>query len=245
MDLSPIEDSQPTPNSSDVVVHHDHDNLVPPVSESNGGGEFDQKLSAEEVKGVLEIIASTGKFWHDWDELKSMLFFQLKQVLSEYPEAQSPEDQQNRSMLEGYVQLVKSLEEALVSFIEGPPFTLQRLCEILLNARTIYPNLSKLALALEKNLLVTSTLTKSTDPYPPTVKPADASEQVEDVTSLSQSSLPPHSNLVENGEKPMTGVKDEVMTEVEAGADDGITIDMDTFEEIISSSETNPQSNNS
>lgn len=36
MDISPIEDSQPTPNSSDVVVHHDHDNLVPPVSESNG-----------------------------------------------------------------------------------------------------------------------------------------------------------------------------------------------------------------
>lgn len=28
------------------------------------GGEFDQKLSAEEVKGVLEIIASTGKFWY-------------------------------------------------------------------------------------------------------------------------------------------------------------------------------------
>ncbi|KAG5403313.1 hypothetical protein IGI04_009432 [Brassica rapa subsp. trilocularis] len=39
---------------------------------------------------------------------------------------------------------------ALLSFDEGPPFTLQRLCEILLAARSIYPKLSKLDLALEK-----------------------------------------------------------------------------------------------
>jgi len=34
-----------------------------------------------------------------------------------------------------------------------------------LDARKIYTNLSKLALALEKNLLITSTLTICTDPY--------------------------------------------------------------------------------
>ncbi|KAB5512294.1 hypothetical protein DKX38_029322 [Salix brachista] len=44
--------------------------------------------------------------------------------------------------------------EALHNFEEGPPFTLQRLCEILLAARRIYPNLSKLALALEKVCLL-------------------------------------------------------------------------------------------
>ncbi|XP_021730923.1 serine/threonine-protein phosphatase 4 regulatory subunit 2-A-like isoform X2 [Chenopodium quinoa] len=237
----------------------------PQLSDANGNGESDPRLSAEEVKGVLEIIASTGKFWHEWDELKNMLLFQLKQILSEYPEAKIPDDQQNSSLGESYTQLVKSLEEALFSFLDGPPFTLQRLCEILLDAQTIYPNLSKLALALEKNLLVTSTLTKSTDSYPPPiVQLADASrEQVEDAQPQPQPlplpepqpetesqpepqpQSPPQSNSVENGGEPMTGDRDEVMSEVDAEVDDGMTIDMETFEEIISSSETNSQPNNS
>ncbi|KNA07676.1 hypothetical protein SOVF_169710 [Spinacia oleracea] len=311
MEIPPIEDShsQPTPNSSDVGVPHNQDDLVPQVSDSNGNGASDPKVSAEEVKGVLEIIASTGKFWHEWDELKNMLLFQLKQVLSEYPETRIPTDQQNPSMGESRTQLVKSLEEALFSFLDGPPFTLQRLCEILLNAQNIYPNLSKLALALEKNLLVTSTLMKSTDPYPPSnVQLADASsEQVVDAQPLPaplpqpetqppplrepepepetqppplcepepetqppplrepepeprhqpqpqplphipalresepepqpQPLCPPHSVSVENA---VTGDRDEVMSEVDAEVDDGMTIDMETFEEIISSSE-NPK----
>lgn len=313
----PIENSQPTPTPDgnsleDVGVPQNHQHyFAPQLSHSpnaNGGGESEQKLSAEEVKGVLEIIASTGKFWHDWNELKSMLLFQLKQVLSEYPEARKPDDQQISSLGESYLQLLRNLEEALFNFIEGPPFTLQRLCEILLNAQTVYPNLSKLALALEKNLLVTSTITKCTDSYPPsTAELADAStEFIEDAEPLPQpqpqaepqaqhqpqpepqhqprpepqlhpqhqpqpelqphvqhqlqpepepepqpqtqfeSSPSPQSNAVENGGEPMTEDRDEVMSEVDTEVDDGMTIDMETFEEIISSSDsTNPHSNNS
>ncbi|KMS96959.1 hypothetical protein BVRB_7g180020 [Beta vulgaris subsp. vulgaris] len=249
MEVPPIENAEPTPNSSDVEVPHVQDDPVPQFSDANGAGKCDHKLSAEETKGVLEIIASTGNFWHDWDELKSMLLFQLKQVVAEYPEARNSDDQLNAS-LGAYPQLVKSLEDALFSFIEGPPFTLQRLCEILLSARTIYPNLSKLALALEKNLLVTSTLTKTTDPYPPSIAQVadDSREQVQDAQPLpqppSQSPHPPHSNSVENGGESMMGDRDEVMSEVDAVVDDGMTIDMETFEEIISSSEANPEPNN-
>lgn len=266
-----MENSEPSINSSDGGgVTHDHNNDVPKLSDTNGGGESQHKLSAEEVKSVLETIASTGKFWHDWDELKIMLSFQLKQVLSEYAEATKSVDQQNSSLGESYPDLAQRLDEALFSFVEGPPFTLQRLCEILLNARAIYPNLSKLALALEKNLLVTSTLTKSTDPYPPPVVqlPDAPEEQVVDAQPLppsqpqpepqpqtqtqietqpqTETETQPHSNLVENGGEPTTGDRDEVMSEVDAQVDDGMTIDMETFEEIISSSEANPEpANNS
>ncbi|XP_030934914.1 serine/threonine-protein phosphatase 4 regulatory subunit 2-B isoform X2 [Quercus lobata] len=132
--------------------HHHHENTVPdPINP--GGVELKAEIAeeeADEVKGILEVIASTGKFWHDWDKLKSMLSFQLKQVLSEYPEAKMTSEEQNASLGETYLELVKRLDEALLGFVEGPPFTLQRLCEILLEARTIYPNLSKLGLALEK-----------------------------------------------------------------------------------------------
>ncbi|XP_050887715.1 uncharacterized protein LOC127092866 [Lathyrus oleraceus] len=123
-------------------------------------------VSRDEVIQILQAIASSGRFWHDWDNLKSMLSFQLKQVLSEYPEAKMTSEQQYASLRESYYDLVNKLNDALTCFIDGPPFTLQRVCEILLDAKNIYPNLSKLALALEKNLLVTSTLTICTDPYP-------------------------------------------------------------------------------
>jgi len=84
----------------------------------------------------------------------------LKKVLAEYPESQSV------ASAETYQELVKRLDEELLSFVEGPPFTLQRICEILLSAKHFYPKLSKLVLALERNLSVTSTISISTDPYP-------------------------------------------------------------------------------
>lgn len=187
----------------------------------------------EEVRGILQVIASTGKFWHDWEKLKSLLSFQLKQVLSEYPEAKMTTKEQE----ETYQDLVKKLDEALHNFEEGPPFTLQRLCEILLAARHIYPNLSKLALALEKNLLVTSTLAVCTDPYPQQAleKPAESDKPSEE--------LQVQSSLVQNGVEPVVGDGDEIMTEVEeADIDDDMTIDMEALEDIVASSETNSTS---
>lgn len=187
----------------------------------------------EEVRGILQVIASTGKFWHDWEKLKSVLSFQLKQVLSEYPEAKMTTKEQE----ETYQDLVKKLDEALHNFEEGPPFTLQRLCEILLAARHIYPNLSKLALALEKNLLVTSTLAVCTDPYPQQAleKPAESDKPSEE--------LQVQSSLVQNGVEPVVGDGDEIMTEVEeADIDDDMTIDMEALEDIVASSETNSTS---
>ncbi|KAK4788478.1 hypothetical protein SAY86_019797 [Trapa natans] len=130
----------------------------------NGATVAELKFADDDVRSVIEAIASTGAFWIEWDELKNLLSFKLKQVLSEYPEGTMTIEQQNASLGETYQELVRRLDEALITFDEGPPFTLQRLCEILLSAQSIYPKLSKLALALEKNLLVSSMLTISVDP---------------------------------------------------------------------------------
>ncbi|CAK7339924.1 unnamed protein product [Dovyalis caffra] len=45
---------------------------------------------------------------HDWDKLKSLLSFKLKQVLSEYPEAKMTTEEQNASLRGTYPELVKS-----------------------------------------------------------------------------------------------------------------------------------------
>ncbi|KAL0681174.1 hypothetical protein Bca4012_048021 [Brassica carinata] len=181
------------------------------------------EMSEEEVKGVLEAVASRGKFWQDWEKLKGMLSWWLKKVLSEYPEAKMTDEQQKKALGETYSQLVNRLDEALLNFDEGPPFTLQRLCEILLAARSIYPKLSKLALALEKNLLVTSMLSISTDPQLETTENANAT--TEDTGSAA-------ANWTQNGTEAVGGDKDEIMTEVEeADVDDAMTIDMETIDE--------------
>ncbi|XP_027355137.1 serine/threonine-protein phosphatase 4 regulatory subunit 2 [Abrus precatorius] len=197
--------------------------------------EQQQDVSTEEVVKVLQVIASTGRFWHNWDKLKSMLSFQLKQVLSEYPEAKMTSEQQYASLGESYTELVNKLDEALVCFIEGPPFTLQRLCEILLGAKSIYPNLSKLALALEKNLLVTSTLTICTDPCPQATE-----KEPDDQEKASEKQQQQQTDSTQNGIEPLVVDKDEVMTEADTG--DDMTIDMEAFEDV-KSSETNSEPN--
>ncbi|KAI4324877.1 hypothetical protein MLD38_030323 [Melastoma candidum] len=134
-------------------------------------------ISKDEVSSIIQDIASDGKFWLEWDKLKNILSSRLKQVLSEYAEAKMTTEEQSASLGETFEELEGRLDEALLSFEEGPPFTLQRLCEIISSPKVIYPKLSKLALALEKNLLVTSMLT-NISPRQTTLQESDAPSEV-------------------------------------------------------------------
>ncbi|KAJ7949837.1 Serine/threonine-protein phosphatase 4 regulatory subunit 2 [Quillaja saponaria] len=214
-------DMIPPDHRQNFMVPHDHQNDMVPNVLNHVGTEQKHEISGDEVRGVLKVIASTGRFWDDWDKLKTMLSFQLKQVLSEYPEAKlTGEEQQHASFGEDFPELVDRLDEALHSFVDGPPFTIQRISEILLDAQTIYPNLRKLALALEKNLLVTSTLTICTDPYP-----QSTAEELDEKAKASKEPKPT-SHSVQNG----TEDRDELRTVVqEADVVDDMTIDMEAF----------------
>lgn len=173
MEIEQVENAKPS--STDIEPHEENSD---PQITNHVDKEPKCDISAEDARSIIEVMATTGKFWHDWDMLKIMLSARLKQVLSEYPESQmvSGDGPQQTSLAgQTYQDTVRRLDEALLGFIEGPPFTLQRLCEILLTPKSTYKSLSKLALALEKNLLVTSTLTLCTDPYPtaPVQKPEE------------------------------------------------------------------------
>ncbi|XP_076957696.1 uncharacterized protein LOC143633242 [Bidens hawaiensis] len=191
----------------------------------------------EEVRSVLKDIAATGEFWYDWEILKSMLSRHLKQVISEYPQANMTIEEQKISLGETHAELVKRLDDALQSFVDGPPFTLQRLSEIILDARSLYPNLSKLALALEKNLSVTSTLTVSTNPYPPSLitTPNGPNKVTEDSNPSPQLRS---DTIMENGVLPeaMETDRDEIMTEVDSDVSDAVTMDVETSDKPSESS---------
>ncbi|GAU39336.1 hypothetical protein TSUD_60870 [Trifolium subterraneum] len=248
----------PVVSSSDGADNLQRDAAAADVSNHRDTEEVKSDVSKDEVIRIIQAIASTGRFRHDWDYLKSMLSFQLKQVwggmlayilyfmlilrgvvLSEYPEAKATDEQQRASLGESYSDLVNKLDEALTCFIDGPPFTLQRVCEILLDAKNIYPNLSKLALALEKNLLVTSTLTISTDPIPqdPVQEPDDqekASEKQQHQSDGAQNGAEP---------EPLVADNDEVMVEADTG--DDVAVEMETIEDAKSSEiDSEPNANN-
>lgn len=98
----------------------------------------------------------------------------------------------------------------------------------------IFSNISFILFYSLQNLLVTSTLTVSSDSYPPATiqKSNGAYEKPEN---------PQHqANSVENGVEPAVGDGDEIMAEAEeTEVDEGMTIDMETIEEIARSSEAN------
>lgn len=214
MEHAPAENSEHSALSTSNVDHHMED-MVSRLS-NHEDTESACNITFEETISIMEVIAATGKFWHDWNILKSLLSYRLKQVLAEYPEAQtvSVDGPQPSSLLgETYPELVKRLDEALSSFTEGPPFTLQRLCEILLNPKGTYRNLSKLALALDKNLLVTSTLSKCAEPYPTPASPKSAEpDRVAEEP-------PCHSAPVSNGVETKASDGDEEMVEADAGTE--------------------------
>ncbi|KAG0582530.1 hypothetical protein KC19_3G066600 [Ceratodon purpureus] len=123
----------------------------------------------DELRGILEVSAMTGLYWHRWDELRALLLFRLKQVLQDfYKSHMDVAVGPPRPLVTGesYQELEGRLSSGLESFTDGAPFTLQRFCEVLLNPRDRYPNLDKVALAFEKLLLVTSTIPPSPGPYP-------------------------------------------------------------------------------
>lgn len=191
-----------------------------------------------EMRGIIEVIAETGKFWHEWSFLKRLLSLQLMQVLGEYSEVQMVmrEDgqQQNSLSAEAHSELFSQLNDALLRFEEGPPFTLQRLCEILLDPKGTYKKLSKLALALEKTLLVTSTITKCTDPYPVAHGPnseATAITEITDPVDAKPEKLPEHPAAVSNGTEHAGGDGDEEMADAEAEAGPGSHDDVEMQEE--------------
>ncbi|VAI73200.1 unnamed protein product [Triticum turgidum subsp. durum] len=76
-------------------------------------------VTPEEMRAIIEVIAETGKFWHDWSFLKRLLSLQLIQVLGEYSEAQMAiqEDgqQQNSLFRETHSELFSQLNDVLTT----------------------------------------------------------------------------------------------------------------------------------
>lgn len=111
----------------------------------------------EELEGIIRDVAQTGSVnGYPWDSLRWLLARKVEHVLGEFwrevPDVQVQEGESFERM--AVEPLTRSLLEPRR---EGPPFTAQRICELLAEPRLIYKSTRKFLFALQRAILVTMT----------------------------------------------------------------------------------------
>eukprot|EP01001_Neometanema_parovale_P013073 NODE_9431_length_642_cov_143.969171_g9165_i0.p1 GENE.NODE_9431_length_642_cov_143.969171_g9165_i0~~NODE_9431_length_642_cov_143.969171_g9165_i0.p1 ORF type:complete len:137 (+),score=24.85 NODE_9431_length_642_cov_143.969171_g9165_i0:56-466(+) len=97
-----------------------------------------------------KFIANTGRHCYEWELVKPVLSLAIQECLGNGT-AEFNEDRDD-------------IISCLDSF-SGPPFTLQRLCEILVEPERYYKTKEKIAFAMAKQTSVTSTIEKMPFPF--------------------------------------------------------------------------------
>jgi len=116
-----------------------------------GGGGVEEAAGGCKLEEVLREIALTGASQFTWDQLKGVIASKIEQVTAEYYAEQ-------KDLNEPYDEMLKRCLALLHEF-PNPPFTVQRLCELLIDPHRIYATSTrKLSSAVEKLLTVSSTV---------------------------------------------------------------------------------------
>ena len=102
---------------------------------------------------VLEYTARTGAYVHEWELLKPLVLARMEQVATE-ANARNP-DCPSESAVHSFDVVRKRLRASVQAFVLAP-FTVQRLCEVLLDPTKHYKSTHKLMGSLEKLVTVSS-----------------------------------------------------------------------------------------
>lgn len=126
---------------------------------------IEERSLTEPLRGVLAETAVTGVVRYKWALVRPLLEFAIVKVMRDY-DTHSQDDvgpSRYSSCGETVTQTLDRFKTLLSSFSDAP-WTVQRLCELVLEPRKQYTQLHKVALAIEKCLLVTSEMAPSRDP---------------------------------------------------------------------------------
>ncbi|CAG9766587.1 unnamed protein product [Ceutorhynchus assimilis] len=110
-----------------------------------------------ELEEYLKFVAKNGDPIYPWAAIKRLLHEKLVSVITEFYESCSTIPPCPNVELFNYHIMKTLIVEKLDSFAAAP-FTLQRICELLTNPRKQYTRVDKYMRALEKNILVVSTI---------------------------------------------------------------------------------------
>lgn len=123
-----------------------------------------EKFLSQDLEDMLSYIAKTGRVLFPWNSLKPVFLFKLDKVMREFFES-SPSRNASSSeptVTADFEVMRQRLLDCLDSFTSAP-FTIQRLCELMVEPRKNYSNSEKFMRGVEKNVLVVSTVDISRD----------------------------------------------------------------------------------
>jgi len=115
-----------------------------------------EKTVTAELLKIVENISKTGVVCFSWNTLKPLLSHLLNQALKTYiakiADRETSDDDENNveKRSQRFLYALESFEEA--------PFTVQRLCELILSPEKVYSTYYKYISALEKMVNITSTV---------------------------------------------------------------------------------------
>ncbi|KAL6778158.1 hypothetical protein ACKKBG_A17150 [Auxenochlorella protothecoides x Auxenochlorella symbiontica] len=126
-------------------------------------------ISIEDQSMLARVALSSG-VPVKWSDLQPVVHAAIDAVLSRFAERGGTQVGPPPPMLDGSdVETFRKRLHALLEVMDGPPFTMQRLAELLLGPEKQYSSLPKLASALEKLLMVVTSA--------PVLEAADADVQ--------------------------------------------------------------------
>lgn len=123
-----------------------------------------------ELDDYLAWVARTGEPVYSWNLVRPLLKEKLLQVLQDFRSQGPPPPTCSRNVPPFDPEAMRNVALARLDAFLAPPFTIQRICELLAHPRRHYNRLDKFMRAFEKNVLVVSTK----EPEPPR-RPAPAS----------------------------------------------------------------------
>ncbi|KAG1658944.1 hypothetical protein FOA52_010041 [Chlamydomonas sp. UWO 241] len=135
--------------------------------EAFGRLEFAARSLSPSLRGVLAETAVTGVVRYKWSLLRPLVEFAMEQVMRDFDTRDPDQVGPSRGAMnnETTVATIERFKSRLSQYANAP-WTLQRLCELVLEPRKQYRHLHKVALALEKCLLVTGETPPASAPPP-------------------------------------------------------------------------------
>ncbi|XP_057686128.1 serine/threonine-protein phosphatase 4 regulatory subunit 2-like isoform X2 [Corythoichthys intestinalis] len=128
-----------------------------------------EKKEKRDINPLLEQflchVAKTGEAMIPWSQFKSYFMFKMEKVIDDFhsstPEQRSPH---NPNVEQVSFEEMKKRILKIVDSLNGIPFTIQRLCELLTDPKRNYTGTDKFLRGIEKNVMVVSCV------YPPSEK---------------------------------------------------------------------------
>ncbi|XP_053499081.1 serine/threonine-protein phosphatase 4 regulatory subunit 2-A [Ictalurus furcatus] len=187
----------------------------------------------------LSHIAKTGETMIQWSQFKSYFLFKLEKVMDDF-KASSPEQRGPANPNVEYIPF-KEMKERILKIVDGYngiPFTIQRLCELLVEPKRNYTGTDKFLRGVEKNVMVVSCV------YPTSEKNGSSGvNRMNGVTfpgnasalpdrnvngpgtprSINRSKLSLSSSITANGLPDSTETSEQVLEQTERRVSDSLT----------------------